>query len=125
MKNKILLVVSILFGLLFINAGLDKFFHYMPMPPDLSEKMKATFQAFLAIRWLLPLVGLVEILGGVLFIFTRTRALAVLIILPVQVGILLTNTITDTTGLPIAAVLMAINLWVIYENRSKYQFLVV
>ncbi len=36
MKNKILFVVSLLFGLLFINAGLNKFFNYMPVPKLLA-----------------------------------------------------------------------------------------
>ena len=37
-----------------------------------------------------------------------------------MVGIFLTNIITAPSGLPIAFVLLAINLWVIYENREKY-----
>lgn len=32
MKQKIITVVSVLFGLMFINAGLNKFFNYMPVP---------------------------------------------------------------------------------------------
>jgi uncharacterized membrane protein YphA (DoxX/SURF4 family) len=119
-KNKVLFVIALLFGLLFINAGLDKFFHYMPMPKEVSEKMMKAFGAFTEIGWLMPLVGFAELLGGILFIIPKTRALGALIILPVMIGILLTNTITDTSGLPIALVLLLINFWVIYENRNKY-----
>src|SRR3546814_8761053 len=39
MKRKVLFVLCLLLGLLFINAGLDKFFHYMPIPEDLPEPM--------------------------------------------------------------------------------------
>jgi uncharacterized membrane protein len=38
MKPKILFVLCLLVGLLFVNAGLDKFFHYMPVPKDMPEK---------------------------------------------------------------------------------------
>lgn len=120
MKNKILLGVSILFGIMFINAGLDKFLHYMPMPEEMSDNMMNAMSAFQTIGWLMPLVGVVEILGGLLFLFKKLRALGALIIFPVMVGILLTNVITDTSGLPLALVFIAINLWVIYENRKKY-----
>lgn len=120
MKSKILFAVCLLFGLLMINAGLDKFLHYMPMPETMSEKMKTTFNAFITIGWLMPLVGAAELLGGILFIIPKTRALAALILFPVLIGILLTNTVTDMTGLPIALVILAIELWVIYENREKY-----
>jgi uncharacterized membrane protein YphA (DoxX/SURF4 family) len=72
MKQKILFVVCLLFGLMFINAGLDKFFHYMPMPKAMPESMMKVMGAFMTIGWLLPLVGLAEIVGGVLFIIPGT-----------------------------------------------------
>lgn len=120
MKRKILLVICIIFGLMFINAGLNKFFNYMPPPGNLPPNLQKAFRAFSDIEWLMPLVGFIEVLGGLLFLFPRTRALGALVILPVMVGIMLTNTVTDTSGLPIALVFFLINLWVIYESRHKY-----
>jgi putative oxidoreductase len=120
MKRKVTFVLSLLFGLMFINAGLNKFFNYMPPPENLPENLLKAFQAFTQIGWLMPLIGLAEILGGLLFIFPKTRALGALVIFPVMIGIMLTNTMTDTSGLPIALVFFVINLWVIYENREKY-----
>ncbi len=120
MKNKILFVVSLLLGLLMINAGLDKFLHYMPMPKEMPEKMFNAFKAYTEIGWLMPLVGIAELLGGILIIFPRTRALGGLVIFPLMVGILLTNIVQDTRGLPIALVLMAILFWIFYDNKQKY-----
>lgn len=121
MKQKIITVVSVLFGLMFMNAGLNKFFNYMPVPEDLPENLMQMMQAIMTMGWLIPLVGLVELVGGILFLFKRTRALGAIVILPVMVGILLINTVTDTSGLPIALPLFAINLWVIIENWPKYR----
>lgn len=120
MKKKIIFVLSLLFGILFINAGLNKFFNYMPMPTNLPKKMLDVFNAFMQVGWLLPLVGVVEILGGILFIIPKTRALGAIIILPVMVGIILTNTITQQSGLPFALALFAVNVWVILDNKEKY-----
>jgi len=120
MKQKIIFVVALLFGLMFINAGLNKFFNYMPMPDDMPEKMVDAWNSFMKIGWLMPLVGFAEILGGSLFIIPKTRALGAIVIFPVMIGVLLTNTITEPSGLPIALVLLLINLWVIFENRGKY-----
>ena len=64
MKSKILLVVCILTGLIFINAGLNKFFNYMPVPEDLPEDLMKLMQAMMTIKWLMPLVAIAEILGG-------------------------------------------------------------
>ncbi|MEZ4811291.1 MAG: DoxX family protein [Allomuricauda sp.] len=121
MKQKIVFVVSLLFGLMFLNAGLNKFFNYMPMPEDIPENLLKVMQAFMDIGWLLPLTGLAEIVGGVLFMIPKTRALGAVVIFPIMVGIVLTNTVNDTSGMPIALVLFAINLWILFENREKYR----
>ena len=120
MKQKIIFIVSLVFGLLFINAGLNEFFKYMPMPDDVPEKVANAWHAFMEIGWLMPLVAFAEVLGGILFIIPKTRALGAVVIFPVLVGILLTNTVTEPSGLPIALALLAIHLWVIFDNRHKY-----
>jgi putative oxidoreductase len=120
MKSKILFGASLLFGLMFINAGLNKFFNYMPMPEDMPESMLNVMNAFMQISWLMPLVGIAEIVGGILFITNKYRALGAIIIFPVMIGILLTNIVNAPSGLPIALVLLAINIWAMIENREKY-----
>ena len=120
MKKKIIFVLCLLSGLIFINAGLNKFLNYMPVPDNLPEKMQKTGAAFMEIGWLMPLVGVAEILGGILFIIPKTRALGALILFPVLIGIILTHITVMPSGLPMPLVLFAINLWVIYDNRQKY-----
>lgn len=120
MKKKIVLVISILFGLMFVNAGLNKFFNYMPMPKDMPEKMMKAMGAFMEIGWLIPLIAVAEIVGGILFMTNKFRALGAIIILPVMVGIMLTHLLIEPSGLPIAVPLFAINIWVIIENWRKY-----
>ena len=124
MKNKILFVLCLLAGLMFINAGLDKFFHYMPMPKDMPEKMVKVGMAFMEIGWLMPLVATIEILGGLLLIIPKTRALGAIVILPVLTGIVLANITMAPSGLAIALPLVAIVLWVIIDNKEKYLHLV-
>lgn len=120
MKNKITFVLSLLFGLMFINAGLNKFLNYMPMPENLPEKMLKAMNAFMEIGWLMPLVGVVEVLGGLLIIIPKTRALGALMIFPIMVGIVLTNIVQDSSGLPIAGVFSAVLIWIMYDNKEKY-----
>lgn len=117
------LILCALFGLMFINAGLDKFLHYMPVPEMPADMMKI-FEAFGTIKWLMPLVGFIEILGGALFIFPKTRALGAIVILPVMVGIVIHNAIFMPSGLLIAGVMLLINLWMIGDNWKKYQSMV-
>lgn len=119
-KKKILFVISLLFGLMFINGGLNKFLNYIPVPDDMPEAMVKLTEALMSISWLMPLVAVVEIVGGILFIIPKFRALGAVIIFPIVVGIVLTHTINEPSGFPMALVLLFINLWVIFENREKY-----
>jgi putative oxidoreductase len=105
---------------MFINAGLNKFFNYMPAPTDLPPSMVKVMKAFMDISWLMPLVGVAEIIGGILFIIPKYRPLGAIIVFPVMIGILLTNIFDAPSGLPIALVLLAVNLWALFENRAKY-----
>ncbi|MBA3706386.1 MAG: DoxX family protein [Bacteroidetes bacterium] len=120
MKNKILFVVSLLFGLMMINSGLNKFLNYMPMPKDMPESMMKLMAALMEIKWLMPLVGIAEIVGGILIIPNRSRAFGAIILFPITVGILLTAIVNAPSVLVIAIVLLAINLWIIIDSREKY-----
>ncbi|MNL31567.1 hypothetical protein D3C87_1533620 [compost metagenome] len=120
MKQKILFVLCLLFGLMFINAGLNKFFNYMPAPKDMPAELMKVMGASMQIAWLMPLVGIAEIVGGALFIPSKTRALGAVILFPVMVGIVLTNIMYAPSGLAMVLPMLAIHLWVIIENREKY-----
>jgi|TARA_R110000737_G_scaffold93859_3_gene127306 uncharacterized membrane protein YphA (DoxX/SURF4 family) len=123
MINKILVVLNVLFGLIFINSGLNKFFNYMPMPEEMPARMAENFEAFMTIGWLMPLVAVVEIVGGFLCLTKKYRALGSLMLLPIVVGILLTHIFVAPQGLIIAIVLSVILLWNLVENRAKIQSL--
>ena len=120
MKKKVLMVVCILFGLIFINSGLNKFFSYMPMPKDMPENMMKAMTGMMQVGWLFPLIACAEIIGGILFMIPKYRPLGAMIIFPVLVGVFLTHIFLAPSGLPLALVLLAIEIWIIFENREKY-----
>lgn len=120
MQKKILNVVSALFGLLLINGGLDKFFHYMPMPETMPEETVKDMTALMEIEWLMPLIATAELVGGVLLLFPKTRALGAIVVFPVMMGVLLTHVFVDRSGLLIALVIWAILLGIIYDSWKKY-----
>ncbi len=91
----------------------------MPMP-EMSEEMMQTMEAFMTIKWIFPLVAIVEIIGGILIAIPKTRALGAIVILPVIVGIFAQHLTHDIEGIGVAFVLLGINLWVLIENKNKY-----
>lgn len=123
MKNKIVIALTVLFAIIMINSGLNKFFNYMPMP-ELSDEMMQVMAGFVAVKWILPLVAIVEIIAAVLIVIPKTRALGAIVILPVMVGIVVHHAVHDVAGIGISLVLFAINIWAIVANWHKYLFLV-
>lgn len=119
MKNKILAVLCGLFGLMMLNSGLNKFFNFMPMP-EVSEELMQVLGAFVTIKWIFPLVAIVEIIGGILIAIPKTRALGAIVILPIMVGIFVHHMVHDIAGIGITLVLFAINIWAIATNWNKY-----
>lgn len=124
MKNKILTVLSVIFGLLLINGGLNKFLNYMPTPDDMNPELLKDFEALAEISWLMPLIALAEIIGGALVIFPKTRAMGALIVFPVMLGVLLTHLFVDPSQLITAIVIWFILLWIILDNKEKYLTLI-
>ena len=120
MKNKILNIVAALFGLLLINGGLNKFLNYMPVPENLPTALIKDSVALLESEWLMPLIGIAEVVGALPIIVPRTSALGALVVFPVMVGVLLTHIFVAPDGLIIALVIWAILLWIIVENKQKY-----
>ncbi|WP_417874826.1 DoxX family protein [Xanthomarina gelatinilytica] len=120
MKNKILTGLCVLFGLMMVNSGLNKFFNYMPMP-EMSEEMMQIMGGFIAIKWILPLVAIAEIIGGILIAIPKTRALGAIVILPVMVGIVVHHLVHDMSTIGIVLILFAINIWAIVDSWNKYK----
>ncbi len=120
MKRKIFTVQTVLFALMFINGGLNKFFNYIPVPPDLPVEMVKVNTALMEIVWLMPLIAVVELVGGVLLLIPKFRALGAIIIFPIMVGILHIHATVALSGLPLAIILSLVLLWIMWEDRAKY-----
>ncbi|WP_226389180.1 DoxX family protein [Penaeicola halotolerans] len=119
MKNKIQFVVCLLMGIVFINAGLNKLLNYIPVPDNMPEDTMRMIRAMEEITWLMPLLGITEIIGGLLFIIPRFRPFGAVFITPIMVGILAQHfTLGDNIIFPV--ILFAILVWVIVENRQRY-----
>ncbi len=120
MKNKILNILSVVYGLLFINGGLAKLLKYMPTPTDLPEAVVKDNAALAEIVWLMPLISCAEILGGLLIIIPKTRALGALIVFPVMVGVLLHHIFVDPKNIVMALIIWILLIAIIINNKEKY-----
>lgn len=111
-------VLSMVFGALMLVMGFNKFFHFASIP-DMPQEAMDIMAGFTGVCWLMPLVGTVEVLSGGLMLLPRLRNIGAVMIFPVIVGILLFNVFHNPEGIPMAAVLIFINLWLLGSNKEK------
>lgn len=120
MQKKITLVLRILFGAQFILFGANKLFWFLPMPPA-PERMQIIFGGLKEMSYFFPLLGITEVVCGVLLLAGLWVPLALTIIAPVVVNILMIHVFVDTAGLPIAIILTGIEIYLAYRYRSSFQ----
>ncbi len=112
-------IIFTLFGLAFIFFGTAKFINIIPTP-ELTEAQLSITAALVKLKWLIPLVGTMEIIGGLLVAIPKTRALGAIILLPILIGVFLHHKTLDPSGAPMAAVLGLIDIWIIADNWKRY-----
>lgn len=119
MKSKIITVVRILFGLILIAFGANKFLGFMPMP-ELSGDAAKFMGALAETGYIFPAVGAVELGVGLLLVLNIFTPLALIILVPISVNIVLFHLFLDMGGIIPAAVIAGLNAFFILMNLSAY-----
>ena len=112
------LIARILLGLVFVVFGLNGFLHFLPQPPVPAEA-GAFFGALAATGYMLPLIFAAQILGGALMLVGMVP-LGLLILAPVIVNIVAFPLFLAPEGLPLAAVVMLLGLFLAWSHREAY-----
>ncbi len=119
MNPKIVLVLRIVFGLFLILFGSNKFFNFMPAPPEMPEAVMNYMMALMGSKTL-PLVGLVEVLAGISLLFNRYAALMMLILMSVSINAVMFHATLAPEGIVPSVVLLVLNMVMLYAYRDKY-----
>ena len=119
MKSKVISVIRILFGLILIVFGANKFFGFMPMP-ELSGGAGEFMGALGATGYIFPVVGAVEMGVGVLLALNLFVPLALVVLMPISVNIVLFHVFLDMGGIVPAAVVGGLNVVLLFVYLPAY-----
>lgn len=108
-------------GLALLIFGLNKFFFFIPSPPMPPSDMKTFFDGFMASRYLMPLVGVVETLVGLLFLTKKYVPFALVLLAPISVNIVLIHLFLDPKNVGPALLVFTINVVLMWKYRDKYR----
>ena len=113
------IIIRILLGLMVLVFGLNKFLHFIPMPPHPGES--GEFMGALAKSgYIFPIVAIVEIVTGVLLLINKYKALALIILFPVMLNAFLFHLFLDAAGIGGAAFAIIMNVFLIFTNKDSY-----
>lgn len=113
------LAVRVLFGGLFVFSGLNKLVGFMPMPP-MPAPAAAFLGALVATGYMLPLIGLVEVVFGALVIAGRFVPLALTVLAPLVVNIAFFHVLL-APGLPVVIFLVAAEAFLAWQYRAAFE----
>ena len=115
------IIVRSLLGLMFIVFGLNIFFNFMPPPPEGPAR---NFIMALAVSHYFYVVGALEAVGGALLLAGRLVPLGLTLLGPVIVNILCVHVFLEPSGLPMAIVVSALALFLLWCYREHFACLV-
>ena len=116
---KILTIIArSLLGLIFVVFGLNAFLRFIPMPPP--EGLAGDFMKALFVSHYVYVVAVLQIAGGAILLLGRFVPLGLTLLGPVIVNILLFHIFLQPAGLPLAVVVGAFALFLLWANRQAF-----
>jgi uncharacterized membrane protein YphA (DoxX/SURF4 family) len=110
-------VGRVLMGLLFLVTGLNGFFDFLPHPPEVPEFAVALMKT----GYMFPMIMGTQLVVGVLLLANRFVPLALVLIAPVVVNIVAFHVFLERSGLPIALVVLALEIYLVWSYRAAYR----
>jgi uncharacterized membrane protein YphA (DoxX/SURF4 family) len=112
-------IARTLLGLVFLIFGANGFLHFIPNMPMPSPAMQF-FGGLAATGYMLPLLFATQSLGGALLILGLFVPLALTLLAPVILNIFLFHVFLVPSGLPIAIVVVALELFLVWAHREAF-----
>jgi putative oxidoreductase len=117
MKITIIIARSLL-GLIFAVFGSNAFLHFIPMPP--MSGPAGAFTGAMYETGYLYVVASCQVVGGLILLSGRFTPLGLTLLGPVIVNILCFHIFMNHAGLPLALVVAALALFLLWQNRSAF-----
>ncbi len=112
------IAARVLMGLIFFVFGLNGFFNFIEAPP--MEGDAGVFINLLVSSGFLYVVKVLEVTGGLLLLIGKKIPVALSLLGPVVVNIFLFHSFFAPSGLPMAVVVLVLEVFLIWSHRSSF-----
>ncbi|MBI2448934.1 DoxX family protein [Candidatus Pacearchaeota archaeon] len=118
-SKKVVRTLQVIFGLLNILFAANGFFQFMP-GPQFNEDGMAFLTALFNTGYMFILISLLHLVAGVMFVFNKFSPLAAVLLAPFSLNILLFHLFLDFTGWYVAAVVIILNIYMLWVHKNAY-----
>ena len=115
-----IIIVRVLLGLMYLFASVVYFINYTPEAPKLSADQTTFMAGVMASFYLMPLIKVTELVSAILLLIGRTAPLGAIVIFPVTLNIFLYHAFLGPQQLPMVAVMLIFNLFLLFAYHKKY-----
>jgi putative oxidoreductase len=109
----------VLLGLMFVVFGSNIFLHFIQMPPP-PASLAGDFSKALMESHYIYVVGLLQVVGGLLLLIGRYVPLGLTLLGPVIANILLFHIFLDPSGLPMAIIISLLFAFLLWRYRDAF-----
>lgn len=120
MKKRLTNAAEIILGLSLLLLGVDGFLGILPKPA-FNAAGSSFISALSASGYIFPLMHLVWIVAGVMFLIRKNRPFALLLFVPFVVNMFLFHLFLDSTGAYFAHILLVITIYLIWAYWDIYR----
>jgi hypothetical protein len=120
MKSKATTAARILLGLVFFVFGLNGFLHFIPQPPP-SGTAADFLGGLMATGYFFPLLKGTEVLTSIALLSRRFVPLALTVLAPIIVNIVAFHLFLAPSGLPVALVILALEVYLAWSYRAAFR----
>lgn len=117
--KKAKLIVRILLGLMMLVFGLNKFLQFIPFPAMANEASEF-MGALMKTGYIMPIVGIVEIVAGASLLLNKYTSLLLVILFPVLLNAFLFHLFLDIKGIGGALFAIGMNVFLIFASKNRY-----
>lgn len=116
-------IARILLGLPLVVFGTNAFLNFIPPPPPdaMPAEAMAFSAALIATGYMMPLIGVTQIVVGLALLANRFAALALVVLTPFLVNALAFHLVLEQSGLPVVAVFIALTAYLAWVHRAAYR----
>jgi hypothetical protein len=115
-------IARFLMGLALVVFGLNLFLHFIPEPKDpMPEEVAAFLGGLMKSRYMMPLIGITQLIVGVLLLLNRFVPLALALFAPFIVNSIAFHVFLQPAGLPPALVFLALELYLAWAYRNAFR----